>query len=438
LRFNTFVFFCVEGFAKISCEILATMLPSLLSTLSSRSIIPIKSIPPALDLPRIENVVSTAVLLPPNMGFKLPLEALSLRIKCSQYAPILFAANIIKISDSITDSTALIFASGKIVVVASLSVNHTRYISQLIRMIIEQVSCMMRDAEGRIYEGSLLNRTVFEQCCIHNIVGSGDLHCRVDLQAMCDAAPMACKWFPDLFPGLKCKIWLTQSHMCECNASAPPLRGGAMGEIDPELSEPLALILGKSFAPALAGGSSGGGKCSCAVKMLIFDTGRIVVTGARTVQDINNVFFRIKKLTAQFSMSSTIPKNDRFYSRLSTMLVPTGETMKHVKVAPPAPPFGGGGGHLSNIMSTMEQKTKRQKNTTNTATQAVNTTTTALMRLCFAGRISDVRLLLQFDKDQVKERDANGFTVVERLMALPPTHRSAVHDEMLELLKIYA
>ena len=414
------------------------MLPSLLSAFSSLKIIPIKSIPLALDLPRIENVVSTAVLLPPDKGYKLPLEALSLRIKCSQYAPILFAANIIKISDSITDSTALIFASGKIVVVASLSVNHTRYISQLIRMIIEQVSCMMRDAEGRIYEGSLLNRTVFEQCCIHNIVGSGDLHCRVDLQAMCDAAPMACKWFPDLFPGLKCKIWLTQSHKCECSP-APPRWGGATGEIDTELIDPLALILGKSFAPALSGGS-GGGKCSCAVKMLIFDTGRIVVTGARTVQDINNVFFRIKKLTTQFSMTATIPKNDRFYSRLSTMLVPTGETMKQVKVfaAPPAC-GGGGGGHLSNIMSTMEQKTKRQKNTTTTnVQQAANTTTTALMRLCFAGRISDVRLLLQFDKNQVKERDGNGFTVLERLMALPSTHRSAVHDEMLELLKIYA
>lgn len=418
------------------------MLPSLLSTLSSRQIVPIKSIPPTLDLPRIENVVSTAVLLPPNLGYKLPLEALSLRIKCSQYAPILFAANIIKISDSITDSTALIFASGKIVVVASLSVNHTRYISQLIRMIIEQVSCMMRDIEGRIYEGCLLNRTVFEQCCIHNIVGSGDLHCRVDLQAMCDAAPMACKWFPDLFPGLKCKIWLTQSHMCECSP-APPAGLRPAGEIDPELSEPLALILGKSFAPALAGGSSGsgGGKCSCAVKMLIFDTGRIVVTGARTVQDINNVFFRIKKLTAQFSMSATIPKDDRFYSRLSTMLVPTGETMKQVKVVVPASAaLGEGGGHLSNIMSTMEQKTKRQKNSTTTtvATATANTSTTPLMRLCFAGRISDVRLLLQFDKDQVKQRDANGFSVIERLMALPPMHRSAVHDEMLELLKIYA
>ncbi|MBX9636405.1 MAG: hypothetical protein K2Q45_02500 [Nitrosomonas sp.] len=388
----------------------------------------IKSKKPVLDLPRIENVVSTAVLLPPNCGYKLPLEALSLRIKCSQYAPIAFAANIIKISDSTTDSTALIFASGKIVVVASLTENHTRYISQLIRIIIEQVSCMMRDAEGRIYEGSLLNRTVFQQCHIHNIVGSGDLHCRVDLQAMCDAAPMACKWFPDFFPGLKCKIWLTQSHMCECKQQqAPP-------KVDTELAEPLALILGKTS------------KCSCAVKMLIFDTGRIVVTGARTVQDINNVFFRIKKLTGKFSMTNTnaaIPKDDRFYSRLSTMLVPSGETMKQVKVAAVAT-ASASENNISDIISTMERRTKKQKQThaplgptTGTAAGAATTTTTPLMRLCFDGRLKDVQLLLQFDKEQVKQRDNNGFTVIERMMALPPTHRTAVHDELLELLKIY-
>lgn len=429
-----------------------TLLSSMIS--SARSI---KSIP-FPDLPRIENVVSTVNLLPLHGGYRLPLEALSMRIQCSQYAPVLFAANIIKLTDSITDSTALIFASGKIVVVASLSVNHTRYISQLIRMLIEQVQCMMIGADGHVYEGSLLNRTIFEHCRIHNIVGSGDLHCKINLQAMCDAAPMACKWFPDLFPGLKCKIWLTPSHACECSG------GGGGGSASEMLDEALQNILGKQS------------KCSCAVKMLIFKTGRIVITGARTVQDINNVFFRIKKLAGQFNAAgagaadSSFSKIDgTFYKSLSSMLVPV--TVKEKSAA-----GKGGVENLEHVMQSMQKSVKRakKKGLEPTALKAVGSrlqrgadpsalwaegsaaqsgaeppalwaggsaagdSAASLLKLCLAGRINDVRLLLQLDNArQLVNRDAHGYTLYERMTSLAEIHRPKNYPQIMELLKLY-
>lgn len=389
---------------------------------------PIRSCPSTLDLPKIENVVSTASLLLPNCNYRLPLDALSMRMKCSQYAPILFAANIVKISDSITDSTALIFASGKIVVVASLTLNHTRYVSQLIRTIIEHIGCMMIDGAGRIYEGSLLNRTVFQHCRIHNIVGSGDLHCRIDLQSMVDAAPMACKWFPDLFPGLKCKIWLTKSHTCECTST---LRIEA---IDDELEEPLKRIIGKQR------------KCSCAVKMLIFASGRIVITGARSVSDINGVFYRIKQLVSQF----TVENAQRFDKETLDILVPT------VNVVQAAVATSGNDiGKVIKTISASGNTKKRQKVTSRppegvAGVEAAQTysappppaggqgDSSSLMKLCFAGRIKDVRLLLQIDKQQITRRDGGGQTVLQRMESLPVIHQSEHHAEIIDLLKIFS
>ncbi len=173
-----------------------------------KDVVPLKSRPfDQPDLPKIVNLVSTVILLPqrPDLPkdkqFRLPLKEISMKMGFSQYAPILFAANIMKLTDSIADITALLFSSGKMVLVSGKTENHTRAISQYVRVNIEGIECMMMDAEGKVYKGSLKGRTVFQQCSIHNIVGHGFLGCRIDLQAMCDTAPASCKWFPDLFPG---------------------------------------------------------------------------------------------------------------------------------------------------------------------------------------------------------------------------------------------
>lgn len=381
------------------------------------------------NLPRISNIVSTAILLPQTKEnqYKLPLDAISMSLACSQYAPILFAANIIKLTDSITNSTILVFASGKIVVTACLAMNHTRYISQLVRVIVEQVNCMILDPETqKVSQGSLLGRTVFEKCTIHNIVGNGDLGCRIDLQAMCDAAPTTCKWVPDLFPGLKCKIWLTETQTCTCN-------GGGSG--DDEIEK----VIGKHITP----------KCTCIVKMILYDTGQVVIIGARSVADVNSVFFRIKQEIPRLPRDEVIPKNGRFYKRLgnmmvtasssggssggTTMLKKSGPKLAHNEKNPEEalsavmadmniPSFSSGGSTIG-ARAHMPPPLKRQK---------INES--ALLKMAKAGRLDEVTIVLEIDPEQVLEKDAEGFTVLERMQMIQPQERSPFHKEIVNLL----
>jgi TATA-box binding protein (TBP) (component of TFIID and TFIIIB) len=355
-------------------------------------------------LPKIENVVSTAMLLPDNSGYRLPLDAIAMRLKCSQYAPAMFAANIIKLNDSITDSTVLIFASGKIVVVASLTENHTRYVSQLVRVIIEQVPCTTLAPEGQVLVNTTLaGRLCFDRCRVHNIVGSGHLGCRINLQAMCDAAPMCCKWFPDLFPGLKCKIWLTATYGCECSAAA------------------------EETASSLAA------KCSCAVKVLIFDSGQLVITGAKRVTDINGVFFRIKNLATQYAAAAAAAGvssasggggGKRFYERMSAMMVPTGLTGKKTKP----------------LVRPTTSSEMTEKNAIAMVLDNLPSTTHSggglapIIQMIDSGRVDQVCFMLQIEPTLAETvRDNAGRTLVERIMAMQ--NQTAEHRKILALLQ---
>lgn len=413
-----------------------------------RTVAPIKKtvLDPATAPPLIVNMVSTAVLLPQRLDlpadkrYKLPLDAISMRLGCSQYAPALFAANIVKFTDAGTNATVLVFGSGRIVMVAGLSPNHTRYISQMVRVIIEQVQCMMLSEDGKsIASGSLQGRTIFENCSIHNIVGHGDLGCRIDLQAMVDAAPSCCKWAPDWFPGLKCRIWLTDQHKCVCKSSAShfpssvaspaagtPSAGGGGARKDKE-AKLLKKLIGKQ------------NKCTCVLKVLVFDSGRIVITGGRSVRDVNAAFFRIKHLAPQFKSGDlTIPKEDRFYKRLSAMLVPTGMTTKQAKVVKreemkpseavasvlmqmlSATEGGSGGGGSGSVHA----NAKRPKLAGGTP----------LMRMAEAGRVEDVKMSLAMDKSQAWDVDSEGRTPLDRIKLIPPQDRTVEHKEIMDAL----
>ena len=409
-----------------------------------RNVVPLKQVKQDASTapPIIVNIVSTAILLPqrpdlpPEKQYKLPLDAISMRLGCSQYAPVLFAANIIKFTDSTTNATVLVFGSGRIVMVSGLSPNHTRYISQMIRVIIEQIQCMMIAEDGKsIVRGSLLGRTVFENCSIHNIVGHGDLGCKIDLQAMVDAAPACCTWAPDFFPGLKCKIWLNTEHKCVCGCgssggkkkglspSSPRTPLAAKGEED----EVLKAVIGKQ------------GKCTCIIKVLVFDSGRIVITGGRNVRDVNSVFFRIKHLAPMFksgSSDSVIPKEDRFYQRLSAMMVPTGMTTKKAKLVqkPEMKPSDA----IASVLSSIVDASFSAADDCGGGTKRGGTGSgTPLMRMAEAGRVSDVRMTLEMDPEQANELDADGKSALDRLKAMSPHDRTVQHKQIMDLLLIY-
>lgn len=367
------------------------------------SVVPIMSRPtPAEedDLPRIANVVLSVELLAP--GYRLPLEVIASQLGCSQYAPVDFAANILRFRDMFTDCTVLVFASGKVVVVSVRSMPHMRFVSQMLRLVIEQLRCPMLDEHGSVYIGTLQGRTVFQNCNVHNIVGHGFLGCRIDLQAMCDAAPACCKWFPDLFPGLKCKIWLAPEYRCICGAT--------------EAVEGVKL----------------GGKCTCFVKMIIFDTGKIVIPGSRNIRDINSVFYRIKLMAPRFESGphgASIPREDRFYQRLSTMMVPTGLTTKNVREVKRATLTAS-----EAIASVLTGCAQKRPPPPSVASGGGGSTVTPLMRMADEGRVAEVRMAMLIDPAQLHVTDDQGRNVLARLRRIPLQERSPQHAEIITLL----
>jgi TATA-box binding protein (TBP) (component of TFIID and TFIIIB) len=368
------------------------------------------------DLPDIVNVVSTVILLPqrtdlpPHQRYKLPLGAITARLGCSQYAPVLFAANILKLKDSQADVTALIFATGKVVLVAALSMGHTRYICQLVRVIIEQVQCALYDAETQqIHIGTLCGRTIFQDCSLHNIVGNANLNCRIDLQAMCDAAPTACKWDPDNFPGLKCRIWLTDTHTCHCKGKR-------------QTHAELQAAVGKTS------------KCVCVLKVLVFDTGQLVITGGHSVEDVNSVYFRIKALAPRYEHTkNVIPRESRFYQRLSSMLVNTARRQKSTQRTQVHEP-----GHMKEgeaIAMLMNDVSQPLSLHGAAAVKKQNTGgTTMLMQLAEEGRVEEVIGLLLYDPDQCDLRDSAGQTALQRLQQIPEPEQTVGHRRIMELL----
>ena len=382
---------------------------------------------------KIVNVVATFALLPPAPPgvepYRLPLDAVSLHMGCSQYAPSIFAANIIKLRDFLATVTVLLFDSGRGVIVSAQSLNHARYIGQLLRSILEQIACpiLCRPArngkEGEpgggkeiVYnhsQGALKGRTIFSNLTVHNIVANSDLGFRINLQAMCDAAPSCCKWKPDIFPGLKCKIWLTPERRCMCGLVKRALP-----------MEELQVILGKQ-------------KCVCSVKVLIFDTGMIVITGGRTLHAVNSVLQQIRALTPTFKNTGMpVPKEARFYERLATMMVPAAAAIGDDMDA-------GDGEHrvqhkalegedavthmleaLDNLAAPLRQTAKAQ------AAAAATRHLPPLIRMCLAGRVSNVRDTLYMDPSGVPE-------AIQHMQSLGPHERHERYHDIMTLLQTF-
>lgn len=203
-------------------------------------------------LPKIPNLVSTVTLLQP--GLRLPLADIARRLPHAQYAPRSFAACIFKMRDSVSQTTALVFAPGSMVVVGSRTRHHAIYRSFVVAMMLGHTRFPVREG-SRVVMHRLGGRLRFDNFEVHNQVGHGQLDHRVDLRAMCDAAPLSCTHYHDLFPGLTCKVWLTRDYTCHCGEK--------------------------------------GDRCKCVINVLVFKTGHVVIPGCRTMADINSVFYRV-------------------------------------------------------------------------------------------------------------------------------------------------
>lgn len=130
-------------------------------------------------IPIIQNVVATV-----NFKSKLDLKSIALRARNSEYNPKRFAAVIMRIK--IPRTTALIFASGKMVLTGAKS---------------EQEVKLAGLKFGRIVS-KLGFTTQFEDFKIQNIVSSCDIKFHIRLEGLMASHSNYCSYEPELFPGL--------------------------------------------------------------------------------------------------------------------------------------------------------------------------------------------------------------------------------------------
>lgn len=129
--------------------------------------------------PTLQNVVATV-----NLKCRLELKEIALRARNAEYNPKRFAAVIMRIRQPKT--TALIFASGKMVITGAKS---------------ETDSSVAAKKYARIVQKLGFN-TQFTDFRIQNIVSSCDTKLNIRLEGLAYAHSNFCSYEPELFPGL--------------------------------------------------------------------------------------------------------------------------------------------------------------------------------------------------------------------------------------------
>lgn len=328
-----------------------------------------------------------------------------------QYGPLKLPADILRLRDSMSDSTALVFRSGKLVIVHCLSWEHSRFCCHYYRLLLEQVQCVMRDPDtNRLQLTTLAGRTQFDNWEVHNSVGYGQLGCRVDLAAIKEAASHVCQYKPDRFPGLKLRVWIRDPAECKCESI----------------------------------------KCPCKVQMLIFDTGRVIIVGARSTRDVNSVFYRFKALVPQYvDHGKQLPRNQRFEARVARILghqqvgVPL-EDMQNIQSVS----YGGAKKRARGAKSEVDTfwdetldliQSQSQSQSQNHASAPQNQEgLTPFLRACLQGQEENVRWMLDMDYDaHVAERDVtSGKSALELLQDIPVETRSTQQEAIIRMLQV--
>mmetsp|Transcript_200 Transcript_200/g.398 ORF Transcript_200/g.398 Transcript_200/m.398 type:complete len:200 (-) Transcript_200:736-1335(-) len=173
--------------------------------------------------PQLQNIVSTV-----NMGCRLDLKQIALKARNAEYNPKRFAAVIMRIRDPKT--TALIFASGKMVCTGAKSEEASRLAARKYARIVSKLGF---PAE-------------FKDFKIQNIVGSCDVKFPIRLEGLAFAHGSFSSYEPELFPGLIYRM------------------------VNPK------------------------------IVLLIFVSGKIVLTGAKVRQEIYDAFENIYPVLAEF------------------------------------------------------------------------------------------------------------------------------------------
>ncbi|BGP18576.1 hypothetical protein JCM10213_003036 [Rhodosporidiobolus nylandii] len=130
-------------------------------------------------VPTLQNIVATV-----NLECKLDLKTIALHARNAEYNPKRFAAVIMRIREPKT--TALVFASGKVVVTGAKSEDDSRLAARKYARIIQKLGF----------------DTKFTDFKIQNIVGSCDCKFPIRLEGLAFSHGHFSSYEPELFPGL--------------------------------------------------------------------------------------------------------------------------------------------------------------------------------------------------------------------------------------------
>lgn len=186
-----------------------------------------RTIHPSGIVPQLQNVVATV-----NLECALDLKHIALHARNAEYNPKRFAAVIMRIRDP--KSTALIFASGKMVCTGAKSETEARMGARKYARILQKLGFAV----------------TFKDFKVQNMVGSCDVRFPIRLEGLATAHSRFASYEPELFPGL---IYRMQQPK---------------------------------------------------VVLLIFVSGKVVITGAKTRDDIYNAFETMYHVLLDFKKGS--------------------------------------------------------------------------------------------------------------------------------------
>ncbi|KAF1986254.1 TBP-domain-containing protein [Aulographum hederae CBS 113979] len=135
--------------------------------------------PATAIIPTLQNIVATV-----NLDCRLDLKTIALHARNAEYNPKRFAAVIMRIRDPKT--TALIFASGKMVVTGAKSEDDSKLAARKYARIIQKLGFNAK----------------FTDFKIQNIVGSADIRFPIRLEGLASRHHNFSSYEPELFPGL--------------------------------------------------------------------------------------------------------------------------------------------------------------------------------------------------------------------------------------------
>ncbi|KAI9216998.1 TATA-box-binding protein-like protein [Blastocladiella britannica] len=138
-----------------------------------------RTLHPSGIVPVLQNIVATV-----NLECKLDLKNIALHARNAEYNPKRFAAVIMRIRDPKT--TALIFASGKMVVTGAKSEEQSKLAARKYARIVQKLGF----------------RAKFTEFKIQNIVGSCDVKFPIRLEGLSHLHSSFSSYEPELFPGL--------------------------------------------------------------------------------------------------------------------------------------------------------------------------------------------------------------------------------------------